>query len=181
MKRVGFLVILVVVAALAAATALAIVIGHDGGRADSSAFGNSTQIVENIPLTKLSEATTQSSPDASVSQTDNGTVPVTSGGAVKASFTVVTPPVRDQGENGVLSTSSVARDPNSTSATAPAQEVNGVALDNQPTQNDRLGAAADARPKSGGLTMGWVLLITVWAVEVAAVCCLAFLRVWARE
>jgi hypothetical protein len=106
---------------------------------------------------------------------------VTSSGAVKASFTVVSRPISDQGESGTSSTGDVARDPKGTSSTAPAQGVNGVAVDDQPMQNDQLGTAADVRPKSGGLAMGWVLLITAWSVEVAAVCGLAFLRVQAKS
>jgi hypothetical protein len=59
--------------------------------------------------------------------------------------------------------------------------VNGVAVDDQPVQNDQLGTAADVRPKSGGLTMGWVLLVAAWSLEIALVCGLAFLRVRAKE
>jgi hypothetical protein len=44
-----------------------------------------------------------------------------------------------------------------------------------------LGTAADVRPKSGGLAMGWVLLITAWSVEIALVCGLAFIRGWAKS
>jgi len=59
--------------------------------------------------------------------------------------------------------------------------VNSVAADGQSVQNDQLSTAADVHPKSGGLAMGWVLLITAWSVEVAAVCGLALLRVRAKE
>jgi hypothetical protein len=157
------------------------ILGDGGEKAVSSVVRNSSQAVNDIPLPKLSESTAPSSPDPAGSQTDNNTAPVTSSGAVRASFTVVSRPVSDQGESGTSSTGNVACDPKNASPTAPAQGVNGVAVDDQRMQNDQLGTAADVRPKSGGLAMGWVLLITAWSVEIASVCGLAFIRGWARK
>jgi hypothetical protein len=181
LKKPQFLVILVVAAALVLSAAFSL--SFDDGRAqvDSSIVGNAGRVMKDTPLPKLSESTAPSSPDPAGSQTDNSTAPVTSSGAVKASFTVVSRPISDQEEGGTSSTGDVARDPKGTSSTAPAQVVNGVAVDDQPTQNDQLGTAADVRPKSGGLAMGWVLLITAWSVEIASVCGLAFVRGWARK
>jgi hypothetical protein len=181
LKKAQFLVILVVAAALVLSAAF--LLSFDDGRVqvDSSILGNAARVVEDTPLPKLSESTAQSSPNPAPSQTDNSTAPVISSGAVRASFTVVSRPVTDQGESGTSSTGNVARDPNNSSATALAQGVNSVAADGQSVQNDQLGTAADVRPKSGGLAMGWVLLIAAWSVEVAAVCGLAFLRVRAKE
>jgi hypothetical protein len=181
LKRARFWVILIVAAALVLSGAFLLSFDDGSVQLDSSIVGNAARVVEDTPLPKLSESTAQSSPNPAPSQTDNSTAPVSSSGAVKASFTVVSRPVSDQGESGTSSTGNVARDPNSTSSTAPAQVVNGVAVDEQSMQNDQLGTAADVRPKSGGLTIGWVLLITAWSVEVAAVCGLAFLRVRAKE
>jgi hypothetical protein len=181
LKKARFWVTLVVATALVLLAVLSLSLDDGSVQVGSSIGGNAARVVEDTPLPKLSESTAPSSPDPAGSQTDNSTAPVTSSGAVKASFTVVSRPISDQGESGTSSTSSVARDPNSTSSTAPAKVVNGVAVDDQPTQNDQLGTAADVRPKSGGLAMGWVLLITACSVEIAAVCGLAFIRGWARE
>ena len=179
--RAKHLLILAVVPTLLMMAILPAVLSDGGEKAVSSVVRNSSQAVNDIPLPKLSESTAPSSPNPAPSQTDNSTAPVTSSGAVKASFTVVSRPISDQGESGTSSTGNVARDSNNSSATAPAHVVNGVAVDDQPTQNDQLGTAADVRPESGGLAMGWVLLITAWSVEVAAVCGLAFLRVQAKS
>jgi hypothetical protein len=181
LKKAQFLGISVVAAALVLSAAFPLSFEDGGVQVDSSIVGRATRVVEDTPLPKLSESTAQSSPDPAPSQTDNNTAPVTSSGAVRASFTVVSRPVTDQGESGTSSTGNVARDPNNSYATAPAQGVNSVAADGQSVQNDQLGTAADVRPKSGGLAMGWVLLIAAWSVEVAAVCGLAFLRVRAKE
>ena len=181
LKKARFWVTLVVATALVLLAVLSLSLDDGSVQVSSSIGGNAARVVEDTPLPKLSESTAPSSPDPAGSQTDNSTAPVTSSGAVKASFTVVSRPVSDQEEGGTSSTGSVARDPNSTSATAPAQVVNRVAVDDQPTQNDQLGTAADVRPKSGGLAMGWVLLITAWSVEIALVCGLAFIRGWARK
>ncbi len=181
MKKAQFLGITVVAAVLVLAATFSLSFDDVRVQVDYSIVGNAVRVVEDTPLPKLSESAAQSSPDPAPSQTDNNTAPVTSSGAVKASFTVVSRPVIDQGESGTSSTGNVARDPNSSSATAPAQVVNSVAADGQSVQNDQLGTAADVHPKSGGLAMGWVLLITACSVEVAAVCGLALLRVRAKE
>jgi hypothetical protein len=160
LKKARFWVTLVVATALVLLAVLSLSLDDGSVQVSSSIGGNAARVVEDTPLPKLSESTAQSSPNPAPSQTDNSTAPVTSSGAVKASFTVVSRPISDQGESGTSSTGNVARDSNSTSSTAPAQVVNGVAVDDQPTQNDQLGTAADVRPKSGGLAMGWVLLIT---------------------
>jgi hypothetical protein len=181
LKKARFWVTLVVATALVLLAVLSFSLDDGSVQVGSSIGGNAARVVEDTPLPKLSESTAPSAPNPAPSQTDNSTAPVTSSGAVKASFTVVSRPISDQEEGGTSSTGDVARDPKGTSSTAPAQVVNGVAVDDQPTQNDQLGTAADVRPKSGGLAMGWVLLITAWSVEVAAVCGLAFLRVQAKS
>jgi len=181
LKKAQFLGISVVAAALVLSAAFPLSFDDGSVRVDSSIVGNATRVVEVPPLPKLSESTAQSSRNPAPSQTDNNTAPATSSGAVRASFTVVSRPVTDQGESGTSSTGNVARDPNNSSSTAPAEGVNSVAADGQSVQNDQLGTAADVRPKFGGLAMGWVLLIAAWSVEVAAVCGLAFLRVRAKE
>jgi len=181
LKKARFWVTLVVATALVLLAVLSLSLDDGSVQVGSSIGGNAARVVEDTPLPKLSESTAQSSPNPAPSQTDNNTAPVTSSGAVKASFTVVSRPVSDQGESGTSSTSNVARGPNSTSAAAPAQVVNGVAVDDHLMQNDQLGTAADVRPKSGGLAMGWVLLITAWSMDIALVCGLAFIRGWAIE
>jgi len=180
LKKARFLVILVVAALVLSA---AFLLSFDDGKAqvDSSIVGNAGRVMKDTPLPKLSESTAPSSPNPAPSQTDNSTAPVTSSGAVRASFTVVSRPVSDQGESGTSSTGNVARDPNNASPSAPAQVVNGVAVDDQPVPNDRLSTATGVRPKSGGLAMSWVLLITAWSAEITAVCGLAFIRGWARR
>ena len=181
LKKARFWVTLVVATALVLLAVLSLSLDDGSVQVGSSIGGNAARVVEDTTLPKLSESTAPSSPNPAPSQTDNNTAPVTSSGAVKASFTVVSRPISDQGESGTSSTGDVARDPKGTSSTAPAQGVNGVAVDDQPMQNDQLGTAADVRPKSGGLAMGWVLLITAWSVEIASVYGLAFIRGWAKE
>lgn len=171
----------VVAAVLVLAAAFSLSFDDVKVQVDSSIGGNAARVVKDTALPKLSESTAQSSPNPAPSQTDNSTVAAAFSGAVKASFTVVLRPVSDQGESGAPSTGNVACDPNNASATTAAQVLNGVAVDDQPMQNDQLGTAADVHPKSGGLAMGWVLLIAAWSVEVAAVCGLAFLHVRAKE
>ena len=181
LKKAQFLGIAVVAAVLVLTAAFSLSFDDVRVQVDSSIVGNAARFVKDMPLPNLSESAAQGSPNHAPSQTDNSTVAAASSGAVKASFTVVSRPVSDQGESGTPSTGNVACDPNNASSTAPAQGVNGVAVDDQPMQNDQLGTAADVHPKSGGLAMGWVLLITAWSVEVAAVCGLALLRVRAKE
>ena len=181
LKKARFWVTLVVATALVLLAVLSLSLDDGSVQVGSSIGGNAARVVEDTPLPKLSESTAPSAPNPAPSQTDNNTAPVTSSGAVKTSFTVVSRPVSDQGESGTSSTGNVTRDPNNSSATAPAQGVNSVAADGQSVQNDQLGTAADVRPKSGGLAMGWVLLITAWSVEIALVCGLAFIRGWAKE
>jgi hypothetical protein len=171
------LLILAVVPTLLMMAILPAVLGDGGVKAISSVAGNSYQAVNDIPLPKLSEAAAQSSPNPAPSQTDNSTAPVTSSGAVKASFTVVSRPVNDQAASeAATAATGVARDPNSTSASASQRVVSNVAANDRPVPSDQLGTQAGVRPKSGGLTMGWVLLITAWSVEIALVCGLAFIR-----
>jgi len=179
--RAKHLLILAVVPTLLMLAILLAVLGNGGEKAVSSVVGNSPQAANDIPLPELSESIAQSPPNPALSHTDNSTAPVTSSGAVRASFTVVSRPVSDQGESGTSSTSNVARDPNNASSTAPAQVVNGVAVDDQPVPSDQLGTDVGVRPKSGGSAMGWVLLITAWSAEITAVCGLVFLRVRARR
>ena len=181
MHRAKHLLILAVVPTLLMLAILLAVLGNGGEKAVSSVVGNSPQAANDIPLPELSESIAQSPPNPALSHTDNSTAPVTSSGAVRASFTVVSRPVSDQGESGTSSTSNVARDPNNASSTAPAQVVNGVAVDDQPVPSDQLGTDVGVRPKSGGSAMGWVLLITAWSAEITAVCGLVFLRVRARR
>ena len=181
LKKAQFLGISVVAAVLVLAAASSLSYDDVRVQVDSSIVGNAARVVEDAPLPKLSESTAQSSPNPAPSQTDNSTVAAGSSGAVKASFTVVSRPVSDQGESGTPSTGNVACDPNNASATTAAQVLNGEALDDQPMQNDQLGTDADIHPKSGGLAMGWVLLIAALSAEVAAVCGLAFLHVRAKK
>ena len=181
MKKAQFLGIAVVAAVLVLAATFSLSFDDVRVQVDYSIVGNAVRVVEDTPLPELSESAAQSSPNHAPSQTDNSTVAAASSGAVKASFTVVSRPVSDQGESGTPSTGNVACDPNNASSTAPAQGVKGVAVDGQSVQNDQLGTAADVHPKSGGLATGWVLLIAAWSVEVAAVSGLAFLRIRAKE
>jgi hypothetical protein len=175
--RAKHLLIIAVVPTLLMMAILPAVLGDGGEKVVSSVTRDSSQAVNDIPLPKLSESTAQSSPNPAPSQTDNSTVPVTSSGAVKASFTVVSRPVNDEAASeAATAATSVARDPNSTSATASQRVVSGVAANDRPVPSDQLGTEAGVRPKSGGLTMGWALLITAWSVEIALVCGLAFIR-----
>ncbi len=173
--------VVAVVAALVVPTAFHVCLDYGKTQNDWSTGRGFTQAAASSPLPDLSESVAPSSPRAPGDQADNTTAIVTSGGAVKASFTVVSQPVDDRGESGTSSEGSVARDHNSTSATAPAQVVNGVAVDDWPTKNDQLGTAADVHPKSGGLVMGWVLLVTTWLVGIASVGVLAFRHGRARK
>ncbi len=180
MKKTQFLVIMVA-ATLVLLAALSLSF-HDGSvQLDTSVVGNAGRVTKDIPLPNLSESVGQSQPNPAPSQTDNSTTPTSSSGVVKASFTVVSQPVSDQGESGTLSTGSVARDSNDASPAIPAQAVGGAAASDPPVPGDQLGTAAEVCPKSGGLTMGWVLLVAAWSSEIAFMCGLAFLHVRARK
>jgi hypothetical protein len=94
--RAKHLLIIAVVPTLLMMAILPAVLGDGGEKVVSSVTRDSSQAVNDIPLPKLSESTAQSSPNPAPSQTDNSTAPVTSSGAVKASFTVVSRPVNDE-------------------------------------------------------------------------------------
>jgi len=181
LKKARFSVILVVAAALVLSAVFSFSLHEGTAQVESSIGGETGRAMEDALLPNLSESASQRSLNPAPSQTDNSTVPVPSGGAVKASFTVVARPVSVQLESGISSTGNAAREPNGTYATAPAQEVNSAAVDGQPAQNNQVSTATGVRPRSGGFSVGWVLLIAAWSLEIAVVCGLAFLRVRARE
>jgi hypothetical protein len=174
LKKAQFLVIMVA-AALVLLAALSLSFRDGSVQSDTSIVGNAGRVTKDTPLPNLSESVGQSQPNPAPSQTDNSTAPTSSSGVVKASFTVVSQPVSDQGESGSSSAGSVARGSNDASPAIPAQAVSSAAA------NDQLGTAADLHPKSGGLTIGWVLLVAVWSLEIALMCGLAFLHVRARK
>jgi hypothetical protein len=180
LKKAQFLVV-AIVAALMVPTASLVCLDYGKTQVDWSTVSSFTQAAASSPLPDLSESVAPGSASAPENQTDNTTATVASGGAVKASFTVISRPLSNQGGSGTSSIGSVASDPNSASATAPAQVVNGVAVDGWTTQNDPLDTAADVRPKSSGLARGWVLLVTTWLVGIAAVGVLAFRHGRAKE
>jgi hypothetical protein len=172
---------LVVLAALVLLAALSLSRADGGVQVGFSIVARGTQVVEHTPPPKLAESTAQSSPNSGPSQTDNSTAPVSSSGAVKASFTVVSRPVGDQGENGTSTAGNTERDLNSTSATTPAQVMSRANAGDQPMQNDRSSTALDARLESGRLSTGWAFLVTAWLVGIALVCGLALVRAPARR
>src|SRR5512136_1950801 len=101
LKKAQFLVV-AIVAALIVLTAFPVCLDYGKRQNDWSTVSSFTQSVASSPLPNLSESVARSSPSASGDQTDNNTTTaadVTSGGAVKASFTVVPQPASDREES----------------------------------------------------------------------------------
>jgi hypothetical protein len=165
LKKTRFLVV-AVVAALVVPTAFHAVLD-----------GRFTRTVDIPPLPYLSESAIPSRPSTSEVQTDNSTATVTSNGAVRGSFTVVSSSGDDHAESASTSTGDAAGDSNSTTVTDSVREANALAV----AQNDLSGTAAVVGAKSGRLTMGWVLLAAIWSTVIAGVCTIALLLLKARQ
>lgn len=180
MKKAQFLVILVA-AAVVVLAAISLCFDVVEVQALWPTVGGFARAVEADPLPSLSEPAPQKPQTPEGTMSDNTTAQAPSGGAIKASFTVVSHTVDDHGESGTSSEGCVARDPNSTSATAPIQVVSGVAVDDWPVQNDQLGTAVDPSPKSSGATVAWAFIFAVWVMGIAAVGVLAFRHGRARK
>jgi hypothetical protein len=135
--------------------------------------GDTTEAARECSLPELAESTAPSLPDSAASHTDNSTFPVTSGGAVEASFTVVTRPGSDLEGSVTPSMASGEGASGSSPAAILAQEENGVAGDQQ-MRNDLSGTGAGVGPNSGGLTPGWALLIGAWVAGDVALGVFAF-------
>ncbi len=88
MKKAQFLVV-AIVAALVVPIAFPVCLDYGKTQNDWSTVSSFTEAVASSPLPDLSESVAPSPPSAPADQTDNTTATVTSGGAVKASFTVV--------------------------------------------------------------------------------------------
>jgi hypothetical protein len=165
----------VMLAALALLGALLCLFGNGLVQSASYAVGYAAEVAEHGSLPKLAESTAPSLPDSAACQTDNGTLPVTSGGAVEASFTVISRPSSDRGESVTSSTASGEGRPGSSPPVTPAQEENGAAGDQQ-LGNSSSNPALGVGPKSSGLTPGWWLLIGallvvgIGTVGVLAIC-----------
>jgi hypothetical protein len=175
---------LVMLAALVLLAALLFSFGNNLLQAASCIVGHTGKVARNGSLPRLAESIAPSLPDSAARQTDNSTPPVTSGGAVEASFTVVSRPGSGQAESGTPSTANEESGSGSSPAATSAQDENGVASDRQ-MRNDHSGTSAGVSPKSGGLTLGWVLLMGALVVAIGTVDVVLICRsrryVWARR
>jgi hypothetical protein len=165
---------LLMLAALVLLAAFLLSFGNNLLQAASCIVGHTGKVARNGSLPRLAESIAPSLPDSTARQTDNGTPPVTSGGAVEASFTVVSRPGSGQAEGRTPSTANEESGFGSSPAATSAQDENGVAGDRQ-LRNDHSGTGAGVGPKSGGLTLGWVLLmgalvVAIGTVDVVLIC-----------
>lgn len=148
LKKPQFLVV-AVAAALAVLVALATCPEWGKLQSDRSAAGSFSQAATSDPLPCLSESTTPSSPDEPGDQTDNSTA-ITSGGVVRASFTVVSQPDGNQQES--------------------------TAAESQTMPNNQSLTTAPVRTRPGGLASGWALLASILLTAIAAAVVLVLLR-----
>jgi hypothetical protein len=154
LKKAQFLVV-AVVAALVVPTALLVCFDYGKTQNDWPTVSSFTQAVTSSPLPDLSESVAPSSPSASGDQTDNTTAAVTSGGTVKASFTVVPQPTENQEKS--------------------------MAAEGQAMPDNQARTAVHVRPESGGLTLSWALLMSVFSMGIAAVSIIVFRHGRARN
>ena len=154
LKKAQFLVF-AVVAALVVPTALTVCLDYGKTQNDWSNVSSFTEAASSSPLPDLSESVPPSPPSASADKTDNTTATVTSGGAVRASFTVVAEPASNQEES--------------------------VAAEDQAMPNSQALAATHVPPESGKLTPSWVLLAVVLSIGIAALGVIAFRHGRARS
>ena len=154
MKKAQLLVI-AVVAALVVPTAFTGWLDYGRTQSDWSTVSRFTPAISGSPLPELSESVAPSPPSAPEEQSDNTTATVTSGGAVKASFTVVPQPASNQEES--------------------------MAAEGQAMPNNQALIATHTPPESGGLTLRWVLLTSILSTAIAAMAVIAFLHRHARK
>ena len=152
MKKAKFLAIAIVAALL---VPIAFHVVADGTRTqnDWSTTDRFNEATASSPLPDLSESVAPTRPNSSDDQTDNTTT-ITSGGAVKASFTVLAQPAGSQEES------------------APAET--------RPMPNNESQAAVPVRRESGGLTTGWALLAAVLSFETMAISIIVLRRLRAK-
>jgi hypothetical protein len=155
LKKAQFLVG-TIVAALVVPTAFAACLDYDRAQNDWSTVSSFTEAAASSPLPDLSESVAPSPPSARTDQTDNTTATVTSGGAVKASFTVVSQPAGNQEES---------------------RAAGGQAM----PDNQARTAGQARRPEPGGLTQSWVLLTSIFSMAIAAIGVIAFRHGHARR
>jgi hypothetical protein len=157
LKKAQFLVV-AIVAALMVLTAFPVCLDYGKTQNDWSTVSSFPQSVASSPLPNLSESVAPSSPSASGDQTDNNTTTatnVTSGGAVKASFTVVPQPASNREE----------------SRAAQIQE----------TPISQPLTRTDVRPESGGRRQTWLLLASILLTGIAATGIAVLLRFRTRN
>ena len=162
-------------AALVLLAAFLLSFGNNLLQATSCIAGHTGKVAGNHSLPRLAESIAPSLPDSAASQTDNSTPPVTSGGAVEASFTVVSRPGSGQAEGRTPSTANEESGFGSSPASTSAQDENGLASDRQ-LRNDYSDPAVGVGPKSSGLTPGWALLMGALVVGIGTVDVLVICR-----
>ena len=157
LKKAQFLVV-AIVAALMVLTAFPVCLDYGKTQNDWSTVSGFTQSVASSPLPNLSESVAPSSPSASGDQTDNNTATatnVTSGGAVKASFTVVSQSAGNREESR-------------------AAQIQKTPISQPLTRTD-------VRPESGGRTQTWLLLASILLTGIAATGIVVLLRFRTRN
>ncbi len=154
MKKAQFLVI-AVVAALLVPTAFTVCLDYGRTQSDWSTVSRFTPAISGSLLPDLSESVAPNPPSAPEEQSDNTTAPVNSGGAVKASFTVVPQPAGNQEES--------------------------MAAEGQAMPNNQTRTTAHVIPESDGLPLRWVLLTSILSTAIAAMAVIGLLRFRTRE
>lgn len=153
MQKAQFLVV-AILAAVVMALAFAVYIDHGKTPHDWPSVSSFTREAAKCRLPDLSGSVTPSSTSAPGDQTDNTTATFTSGGAVRASFTVVPQPEDNQEES--------------------------TAAEGQAIPNSQSNAAAQVRPEPRGLPNVWRLVTAASSVWIIALCGLAFLHLRAK-
>ena len=123
---------LLMLAALVLLAAFLLSFGNNLLQAASCIVGHTGKVAGRGSLPRLAEPIAPSLPDSAARQTDNSTFPVTSGGAVEASFTVVSRPGSTQAGSGPPSTANEESGFGSSPADDPGLMVEGAKVKPQP-------------------------------------------------
>lgn len=151
--------------------------------AASSLPGNGAAKAGDTRLPWLSESVDSSSAKAAENQTENSTAPVTSSGAVKASFTVVESPAGvtlPEAKPPPAASPATSGRPKGTRSTVPQRASADTEAGYQQTPTDQ---SSTPKPAGGlgGSAMGWILFFSIWSLEIVMVLGFAFVRGWARR
>lgn len=140
--------------------------------------GHAATVAGHDALPRLAESTVTRLPDPAAGQTDNVVLPLTSGGAVAASFTVIASAGGCTVESMTPLTAG-ADDGLGVAFTAPMdEEAGGGGIDRQVEHSDS-DTAVGVAPKSGRLSLGWALMTGALVVGDMVLIVLAIRYGWA--